>query len=205
MFFWRKAGVSHYLAVTPTRYFKLRRKSLCLCPGSDRRAGGVWGWCCVYTVGGIKYDISEITSKRVKTPQWGIFADVCSSTYKIVSLKTSRWTISHAPTWCTGIFFIYIFIFGPNSHKKWTSCQHQTHIYKWCALVSLSLLRHPLFPLLALLFEKCEQATQGSECITSASFDVDIENFVHQQERENKPFFSEDPELDNLVSAAPST
>lgn len=64
----------------------------------------------------------------------------------------------------------------------------------------LSLHRHPLFPLLALLFEKCEQATQGSECITSASFDVDIENFVHQQEREHKPFFSEDPELDNLVS-----
>ena len=59
--------------------------------------------------------------------------------------------------------------------------------------------RHPLFPLLALLFEKCEQATQGSECITSASFDVDIENFVHQQEQVHKPFFSEDPELDNLV------
>lgn len=68
----------------------------------------------------------------------------------------------------------------------------------YCA--SIFLPRHPLFPLLALLFEKCEQATQGSECITSASFDVDIENFVHQQEREHKPFFSEDPELDNLVS-----
>lgn len=62
--------------------------------------------------------------------------------------------------------------------------------------------RHPLFPLLTLLFEKCEQATQGSECITSASFDVDIENFVHQQEQEHKPFFSDDPELDNLVEAA---
>lgn len=59
--------------------------------------------------------------------------------------------------------------------------------------------RHPLFPLLTLLFEKCEQATQGSECITSASFDVDIENFVHQQEQEHKPFFSDDPELDTLV------
>lgn len=64
---------------------------------------------------------------------------------------------------------------------------------------SVSPPRHPLFPLLTLLFEKCEQATQGSECITSASFDVDIENFVHQQEQERKPFFSEDPELDNLV------
>uniref|UniRef100_A0A1A8VKZ2 PBX/knotted 1 homeobox 1 n=1 Tax=Nothobranchius furzeri TaxID=105023 RepID=A0A1A8VKZ2_NOTFU len=62
--------------------------------------------------------------------------------------------------------------------------------------------RHPLFPLLALLFEKCEQATQGSECITSASFDVDIENFVHCQEKEGKPFFSEDPELDNLMVKA---
>lgn len=69
-------------------------------------------------------------------------------------------------------------------------------------MVSFVLCRHPLFPLLTLLFEKCEQATQGSECITSASFDVDIENFVHQQEQEHKPFFSDDPELDNLVQAA---
>uniref|UniRef100_A0A8C0D6X0 PBX/knotted 1 homeobox 2 n=1 Tax=Balaenoptera musculus TaxID=9771 RepID=A0A8C0D6X0_BALMU len=62
--------------------------------------------------------------------------------------------------------------------------------------------RHPLSRLLTLLFEKCEQATQGSECITSASFDVDIENFVHQQEQEHKPFFSDDPELDNLMVKA---
>ncbi|XP_010788783.1 homeobox protein PKNOX1 [Notothenia coriiceps] len=62
-----------------------------------------------------------------------------------------------------------------------------------------SIYRHPLFPLLALLFEKCEQSTLSSDCITSASFDVDIENFVRNQEKEGKPFFSEDPELDNLV------
>lgn len=60
--------------------------------------------------------------------------------------------------------------------------------------------RHPLFPLLALLFEKCEQSTQGSEGTTSASFDVDIETFVRKQEKEGKPFFCEDPETDNLVS-----
>lgn len=59
--------------------------------------------------------------------------------------------------------------------------------------------RHPLFPLLALLFEKCEQSTMSADCITSASFDVDIENFVRCQEKEGKPFFSDDPELDNLV------
>ncbi|KAF7215200.1 transcript variant X2 [Nothobranchius furzeri] len=65
-----------------------------------------------------------------------------------------------------------------------------------------SIYRHPLFPLLALLFEKCEQSTLSSDCITSASFDVDIENFVHCQEKEGKPFFSEDPELDNLMVKA---
>ncbi|XP_043928170.1 homeobox protein PKNOX1 isoform X2 [Protopterus annectens] len=62
--------------------------------------------------------------------------------------------------------------------------------------------RHPLFPLLALLFEKCEQSTQGSECITSASFDVDIENFVRKQEKEGKPFFNDDPDIDNLMVKA---
>uniref|UniRef100_A0A8C4X4M6 PBX/knotted 1 homeobox 1 n=1 Tax=Erpetoichthys calabaricus TaxID=27687 RepID=A0A8C4X4M6_ERPCA len=62
--------------------------------------------------------------------------------------------------------------------------------------------RHPLFPLLALLFEKCEQSTQGSECVTSASFDVDIENFVRSQEKEGKVFFSDDPDLDNLMVKA---
>ncbi|XP_056145281.1 homeobox protein PKNOX1.1 isoform X2 [Lampris incognitus] len=65
-----------------------------------------------------------------------------------------------------------------------------------------SIYRHPLFPLLALLFEKCEQSTQSSDCITSASFDVDIENFVRSQEKEGKPFFSEDPDLDNLMVKA---
>nr|XP_046218131.1 homeobox protein PKNOX1-like isoform X5 [Oncorhynchus gorbuscha] len=65
-----------------------------------------------------------------------------------------------------------------------------------------SIYRHPLFPLLALLFEKCEQSTQGSDCITSASFDVDIENFVCSQEKEGKAFFSEDPDLDNLMVKA---
>ncbi|XP_036396212.1 homeobox protein PKNOX1-like isoform X2 [Megalops cyprinoides] len=65
-----------------------------------------------------------------------------------------------------------------------------------------SIYRHPLFPLLALLFEKCEQSTQGSDCVTSASFDVDIENFVRTQEKEGKAFFSDDPDLDNLMVKA---
>lgn len=59
--------------------------------------------------------------------------------------------------------------------------------------------RHPLFPLLALLFEKCEQSTQGADCASSASFDVDIQNFVRIQEKEGKAFFIEDSEIDSLV------
>ncbi|PIO13738.1 hypothetical protein AB205_0153220, partial [Aquarana catesbeiana] len=58
--------------------------------------------------------------------------------------------------------------------------------------------RHPLFPLLALLFEKCEGCTQGSEGTTSASFDLDIETFVRRQHKEGKDFFSDDPETDSL-------
>uniref|UniRef100_A0A8C4NH39 Homeobox domain-containing protein n=2 Tax=Eptatretus burgeri TaxID=7764 RepID=A0A8C4NH39_EPTBU len=62
--------------------------------------------------------------------------------------------------------------------------------------------RHPLFPLLALLFEKCEAATCGAETVTSASFDLDIENFVQRQEQEQRAFFSDEPEIDNLMVKA---
>ncbi|ELW72223.1 Homeobox protein PKNOX2 [Tupaia chinensis] len=79
-------------------------------------------------------------------------------------------------------------------YPQWPRCKCSSAHGAPAAIVHM----HPLFPLLTLLFEKCEQATQGSECITSASFDVDIEQFVHQQEQEHKPFFSDDPELDNL-------
>ncbi|XP_047671207.1 homeobox protein PKNOX1.1 isoform X1 [Tachysurus fulvidraco] len=65
-----------------------------------------------------------------------------------------------------------------------------------------SIYGHPLFPLLTLLFEKCEQSTQSSDCVTSASFDIDIQNFVHNQEKETKAFFSEDTELDSLMVKA---
>uniref|UniRef100_A0A672K7N4 MEIS N-terminal domain-containing protein n=1 Tax=Sinocyclocheilus grahami TaxID=75366 RepID=A0A672K7N4_SINGR len=81
---------------------------------------------------------------------------------------------------------------GSSSSPASTEPQTQMDVYKAC------IYRHPLFPLLALLFEKCEQSTQGSDCVTSASFDVDIENFVRSQEKDGKAFFSEDPDLDNL-------
>ncbi|XP_033114467.1 homeobox protein PKNOX2-like [Anneissia japonica] len=65
-----------------------------------------------------------------------------------------------------------------------------------------SVKRHPLFPLMSLLFEKCEQATQSPDPPTSASFDVDIEEFVHRQEQAGRAFFSDDSEVDNLMVKA---
>lgn len=62
------------------------------------------------------------------------------------------------------------------------------------------LTRHPLFPLLALLFEKCEIATQCAEISSSESFNQDIQAFVQHQERDGKPIFSDDPDVDGLVN-----
>ncbi|XP_063219881.1 homeobox protein Meis3-like isoform X2 [Bacillus rossius redtenbacheri] len=65
-----------------------------------------------------------------------------------------------------------------------------------------SVYKHPLFPLLALLFERCEQATQSAECPNSESFNIDIQAFVQHQERDRKPFLLNDPEVDGLMIKA---
>ncbi|KAF0030689.1 hypothetical protein F2P81_017420 [Scophthalmus maximus] len=79
---------------------------------------------------------------------------------------------------------------------------------------------HPLFPLLALVFEKCELATcsprdpasfsatshlpgmtNHSDVCSSDSFNDDIAAFA-KQIRSEKPIFSSNPELDNLMIQA---
>ncbi|XP_061639002.1 homeobox protein Meis3 isoform X2 [Phyllopteryx taeniolatus] len=79
---------------------------------------------------------------------------------------------------------------------------------------------HPLFPLLALVFEKCELATcsprdsaslsatshlpgmtSHSDVCSSESFNDDIAAFA-KQIRSEKPIFSSSPELDNLMIQA---
>lgn len=67
---------------------------------------------------------------------------------------------------------------------------------------------HPLFPLLALIFEKCELATctprepgiAGDVC-SSESFNEDIQVFA-KQIRQEKPFYVPNPELDSLMVQA---
>ncbi|XP_071040536.1 homeobox protein Meis1 isoform X6 [Parasteatoda tepidariorum] len=68
---------------------------------------------------------------------------------------------------------------------------------------------HPLFPLLALIFEKCELATctprepgiAGGDVCSSESFNEDIAVFA-KQIRQEKPYYSPNPELDSLMVQA---
>ncbi|CAH0548612.1 unnamed protein product [Brassicogethes aeneus] len=62
--------------------------------------------------------------------------------------------------------------------------------------------KHPLFPLLALLFERCELATQSSDPQSSDAFNLDIQAFVQHQERDRKPFLANEPEVDGLMIKA---
>ncbi|CAH1118560.1 unnamed protein product [Phaedon cochleariae] len=62
--------------------------------------------------------------------------------------------------------------------------------------------KHPLFPLLALLFERCELATQSSDSQSSEAFNLDIQAFVQHQERDRKPFLANEPEIDGLMIKA---
>jgi hypothetical protein len=68
---------------------------------------------------------------------------------------------------------------------------------------------HPLFPLLALIFEKCELATctprepgvAGGDVCSSDSFNEDIAVFSKQL-RQERPYYEPNPELDSLMVQA---
>ncbi|KAK8390699.1 hypothetical protein O3P69_010424 [Scylla paramamosain] len=68
---------------------------------------------------------------------------------------------------------------------------------------------HPLFPLLALIFEKCELATctprepgvAGGDVCSSESFNEDIAVFSKQL-RHEKPFYYSHPEVDSMMVQA---
>jgi len=59
--------------------------------------------------------------------------------------------------------------------------------------------KHPLFPLLALLFEKCELATQSPDSANTDSFNIDVQTFVQHQQKDKKAFFSGNKEVDDLM------
>ena len=59
--------------------------------------------------------------------------------------------------------------------------------------------RHPLFPLMALMFERCEQASATPDTSGMDNFDSDIQAFIRHQEKENKSLLVDDDQLNNLV------
>jgi len=61
---------------------------------------------------------------------------------------------------------------------------------------------HPLFPLLELLFDKCERATRGEETPSSSAYDDDIQEFVRHHEAMRSRIYIDQPEVDNLMIKA---
>ncbi|PVD27058.1 hypothetical protein C0Q70_12208 [Pomacea canaliculata] len=61
---------------------------------------------------------------------------------------------------------------------------------------------HPLFPLMALLFEKCEQGSLSLDMFATTDYDRDIQAFVEHRQHQGKPFFVDDQDLDSLMLKA---
>lgn len=68
--------------------------------------------------------------------------------------------------------------------------------------VNLRNSRHPLFPLLALLLEKCEEATRGEvdTRVVLSSLENDVRAFVQHERDGNKTLMTDDAEVDGLVN-----
>jgi len=64
--------------------------------------------------------------------------------------------------------------------------------------------RHPLFPLLALLLEKCEEATRGDQDtrVVLGSLEEDVRAFIQHGKDGNKKLTTENPEVDGLMLKA---
>jgi hypothetical protein len=65
----------------------------------------------------------------------------------------------------------------------------------------ISVPRHPLFPLLALLLEKCEEATRGEQDtrVVLSGLENDVRAFIQHGKDGNKKLMTDDPEVDGLV------
>jgi len=62
--------------------------------------------------------------------------------------------------------------------------------------------KHPLFPVLALAFEKCEMATQSIQSPSSEILSQDIQSFVQKQIDAKKQIVSENAEVNELIIMA---
>lgn len=63
----------------------------------------------------------------------------------------------------------------------------------------IAIYQHPLFPLLQVLFEKCESATKSIDQADTLIFENEIKTYISEMTKGNKPFFTDDAEVDSLV------
>ena len=63
----------------------------------------------------------------------------------------------------------------------------------------IAIYQHPLFPLLRVMFEKCEAATKSIDQADTLIFENEIKTYVSEMTKGNKPFFTDDAEVDSLV------
>eukprot|EP00111_Clytia_hemisphaerica_P017870 TCONS_00052864-protein len=63
----------------------------------------------------------------------------------------------------------------------------------------MAIYQHPLFPLLRLLFEKCESATKSIDNADSLCFEAEMKAYITEMAKVNKPFFTDNVEVDTLM------
>lgn len=60
-------------------------------------------------------------------------------------------------------------------------------------------LRHPLYPILSLLLEQCEQATASPDSQSPDTFEADLQSYILRNDNNEKYFFTDNKDLDSLV------
>lgn len=88
-------------------------------------------------------------------------------------------------------------------NNQFTSRDSYGMIFCMLLIVWLSVVvyRHPLFPLLALMLEKCEEATRGEADTQTvlSSLENDVQVFIQHEKDGNKMLTTDDVEVDELV------
>ncbi|XP_013790198.2 homeobox protein Meis1-like, partial [Limulus polyphemus] len=106
-------------------------------------------------------------------------------------------------------------LYQTHGHRQISDLTHGSHIRQYHPVADHvtcvhnrdkdAIYGHPLFPLLALIFEKCELATTtprepgvvGGEIYSSVSFNDDVEVFTKQIKQE-KRYYVQNSELDSI-------
>nr|ADB54565.1 PREP homeodomain-like protein [Schmidtea mediterranea] len=65
-----------------------------------------------------------------------------------------------------------------------------------------SIYGHPLYPILSLLLEQCEQATASPDSQSPDTFEADLQSYILRNDNNEKYFFTDNKDLDSLMVKA---